>query len=54
VVISIPQTVTVQEAQELARAVQQVMEIKRFGIDCWPVWWFSTAGFESSAGAKTV
>jgi len=33
VVISIPQTVTVQEAQELARAVQQVMEIKRFGID---------------------
>jgi general secretion pathway protein D len=33
VVVSIPQTVTVQEAQELARAVQQVMEIKRFGID---------------------
>ena len=33
VVIPIPQTVTVQEAQELARTVQQVMEIKRFGID---------------------
>jgi general secretion pathway protein D len=33
VVIPIPQTVTVQEAQELARNVQQVMEIKRFGID---------------------
>lgn len=33
VVIPIPQTVTVQEAQELARAVQQVMEIRRFGID---------------------
>jgi general secretion pathway protein D len=33
VMISIPQTVTVQEAQELARSVQQVMEIKRFGID---------------------
>jgi hypothetical protein len=33
VVVSLPQTVTVQEAQELARAVQQVMEIKRFGID---------------------
>ncbi len=33
VIVSIPQTVTVQEAQELARAVQQVMEIKRFGID---------------------
>jgi general secretion pathway protein D len=33
VVVSIPQTVTVQEAQELARAVQQVMEIRRFGID---------------------
>jgi hypothetical protein len=30
VVVSLPQTVTVQEAQELARAVQQVMEIKRF------------------------
>jgi hypothetical protein len=33
VVIPIPQTITVQEAQELARAVQQVMEIKRFGVD---------------------
>jgi general secretion pathway protein D len=33
VVVPIPQTVTVQEAQELARAVQQVMEIKRFGVD---------------------
>lgn len=33
VVIPIPQTVTVQDAQELARSVQQVMEIKRFGID---------------------
>ncbi len=33
VVIPIPQTVTVQEAQELARNVEQVMEIKRFGID---------------------
>jgi general secretion pathway protein D len=33
VVISIPQTVTVQEAQELARSVQQLMEIRRFGID---------------------
>jgi general secretion pathway protein D len=33
VVIPIPQTVTVQEAQELARSVQQLMDIKRFGID---------------------
>jgi len=33
VIVPIPQTITVQEAQELARAVQQVMEIKRFGID---------------------
>src|SRR5215813_2497775 len=33
VVIPIPQTVAVQEAQELARNIQQVMEIKRFGID---------------------
>ncbi len=33
VVIPIPQTVTVQEAQELARNVQQLMDIKRFGID---------------------
>src|SRR5262249_42734380 len=33
VVVSIPQTITVQEAQELARSVQQVMEIKRFAID---------------------
>ena len=33
VVIPIPQAVNVQEAQELARAVQQVMEFKRFGID---------------------
>jgi len=33
VVIPIPQATTVQEAQEVARAVQQVMEIKRFGID---------------------
>jgi general secretion pathway protein D len=33
VVIPIPQTVTVQEAQELGRSVQQLMDIKRFGID---------------------
>jgi general secretion pathway protein D len=33
VVIPIPQTVAVQEAQELARNIQQTMEIKRFGID---------------------
>lgn len=33
VVIPIPQSATVQDAQELARSVQQVMEIKRFGID---------------------
>ncbi len=33
VVIPIPQTLTVQEAQELARSVQQVIELKRFGID---------------------
>ena len=33
VVIPISQTVTVQEATELARNVQQVMELKRFGID---------------------
>ena len=33
VVIPIPQAVTVQEAQELARNVQQLMDIKRFGID---------------------
>src|ERR1700730_18386895 len=33
VVIPIPQTATVQDAQELARNVQQLMDIKRFGID---------------------
>ncbi len=33
VVIPIPQTVALQEAQELARNIQQVMDIKRFGID---------------------
>ena len=33
VTIPIPDPVTLQEAQELARSVQQVMEIKRFGID---------------------
>jgi len=33
VVIPIPQPVTVQEAQELARSVQQTMEIRRFAID---------------------
>jgi Flp pilus assembly secretin CpaC len=33
VTLSIPNPVTVQEAQELARAVQQVLEIKRFAID---------------------
>ena len=33
IVVPIPQTMTVQEAQELARSVQQVMEIRRFGID---------------------
>lgn len=31
--VEIPQAVTVQEAQELARSVQQTMEIRRFGID---------------------
>jgi len=33
VVIPIPETVSVQEAQELARAIQQLMEIKRLVID---------------------
>jgi len=33
VAIPLPTPVTVQEAQELARAVQQLMEIQRFGID---------------------
>lgn len=33
VAVPIPEPVTIQEAQELARAVQQVMEIQRFGID---------------------
>ncbi len=33
VTLSIPNPVTVQEAQELARAVQQVLEIKRFAVD---------------------
>jgi hypothetical protein len=33
VTIPIPQALTIQEAQELARSVQQVMEIRRFGID---------------------
>ena len=33
VVIPIPQPVTLQEAQELGRAVQQLMEIQRFSID---------------------
>lgn len=31
--VPIPDPVTVQEAQELARSVQQLMEIQRFGID---------------------
>lgn len=31
--VPIPEPVTVQEAQELARTVQQVMEIQRFAID---------------------
>ena len=31
--IPLPEPVSVQEAQELARAVQQLMEIQRFGID---------------------
>ena len=33
VVVPIPHPVTVQEAQELARTVQQTMEIQRFGVD---------------------
>lgn len=33
VVVSIPQPVTVQEAQELAIAVRQAMEIRKFGVD---------------------
>ncbi|MBI1897603.1 MAG: hypothetical protein HYS04_13920 [Acidobacteria bacterium] len=33
VAVPIPQPVTVQEAQELARSVQQLMEIQRFAID---------------------
>jgi general secretion pathway protein D len=33
VVIPIPQTSTVQDAQEVARNVQQLMDIKRFGVD---------------------
>ena len=33
VVIPIPEPVTLQEAQELGRAVQQLMEIQRFSID---------------------
>ncbi|HUS04745.1 MAG TPA: type II and III secretion system protein [Bryobacteraceae bacterium] len=33
VTIPIPEAVTLQEAQELARSVQQVMEIQRFAID---------------------
>ncbi len=33
VVIPIPQTVSVQEAQELARGVQQLMDIRRFAVD---------------------
>jgi hypothetical protein len=33
VTLSLPQPVTVQEAQELARAVQQAFEIRKFAID---------------------
>jgi general secretion pathway protein D len=33
IVIPMPNTVTIQEAQELARAVQQVLELQKFGID---------------------
>ncbi len=33
VLVAIPQTVTVQEAQELAVAVRQTLEIRKFGID---------------------
>ncbi len=33
VAVPIPQPVTVQEAQEVARSVQQVMEIRRFSVD---------------------
>ena len=33
VTVPIPEPVTVQEAQELGRAVQQLMEIQRFSID---------------------
>ena len=33
VAVPIPEPVTVQEAQELGRAVQQLMEIQRFSID---------------------
>ncbi len=33
VAVSIPQPVTIQQAQELAMAVRQAMEIRKFGID---------------------
>jgi general secretion pathway protein D len=33
VTVHIPSTVTIQDAQELARNVQQTMEIRRFGVD---------------------
>ena len=33
VTIPIPEPVTLQEAQELGRSVQQLMEIQRFAID---------------------
>ena len=33
VAVPLPTTTTVQEAQELARAVQSVMEIQKFGVD---------------------
>jgi hypothetical protein len=33
VAVPLPNTITVQEAQELARAVQSIMEIQKFGVD---------------------
>ena len=33
VAVPLPNTTTVQEAQELARAVQSIMEIQKFGVD---------------------
>lgn len=33
IAVPLPTTITVQEAQELARAVQSIMEIQKFGVD---------------------